>query len=477
MKKKKPNISQPEIDLSIAGISRKTIDKIVTAWKESGNPPPKIHPDMLPEDEKSLINLMTECIKEEGGDISRQAKVVHLGMIYINLSQKGKGKFLRILARNFDVDTDLLDERIRKLRTAGNETERIEAELSLLDALIPPRVKLLRQLIKLPNGFIFLKDMRSDLIPMIKSIPRLKKLDTDIENLLSAYFDVNLLDLQEISWNSPASLLEKLMEYEKVHKILSWEDLKHRLFTDHRVFAFFHFRMPNDPLIFVEVALGNGMPGNIQKLLDVKAPANDPAESDTAIFYSISNTQKGLTGISYGNFLIKRVVQHLSEELPNLKTFATLSPIPGFYQWLYAYLQEGGDPLVTANESTKICNLSGKRNSREGLLEILKDEYWYRNTEKEKILKKPLMRLCAHYLINIKRGKKAFDPVAHFHLSNGAKIQNIHWMADISKKGISKSCGIMLNYHYRLNKIELNHESYLATGNVYASKDARSWLK
>jgi len=477
MKNKKTREFQPEIDLSIAGISRKTIDKIVAAWHESGNPPPRIRSYIPPEDEERLISLMTECIREEGGDISRQAKVVHLGMIYINLSKKGKERFLRILARSFDVDTVILDEKISTLRAAKNDTDRIQAELMLRDALVPPRVKLLRQLIKLPNGFIFLKDMRRDLLPMIKSIPRLKKLDIDIENLLSSYFDVNLLDLREISWNSPAALLEKLMEYEEVHEIHSWDDLKHRLFTDHRVFAFFHFRMPNDPLIFVEVALVNGMPGSIQKLLDVNAPANDPAQADTAIFYSISNTQKGLAGISFGNFLIKRVVKKLSDELPNLKTFATLSPIPRFCQWLYPYLQGGGDPFFPAKESEKICELSGRKDASEGLLEIIKDEYWYKNAENEKVLKKPLMRLCAHYLIHVKRGKRAFDPVAHFHLSNGAKIQHIHWMADVSKKGIKQSCGMMLNYHYRLNKIVLNHETYFTTGEVYASKDTLSWLK
>ncbi|MBE0648664.1 MAG: malonyl-CoA decarboxylase [Bacteroidales bacterium] len=477
MKNQKDHGSNPVIDLSITGISQKAIAKIVTTWEESGSPPPVIHPDILPQDKANLITLMHECISEEGGDISRQAKVAHLGLIYIGSSKKGKERLLRILARNFDVDTMVLDEKIGILRSAKNEAERVRAELMLREALIPPRVKLLRHLIKLPNGFIFLKDMRRDLLPMIKSIPRLKKLDIDLENLLSAYFDVNLLDLQEITWNSPAALLEKLMEYEKVHKIHSWEDLKHRLFTDHRVFAFFHFRMPNDPLIFLEVALVNGMPGSIQKLLDVHAPVTDPAQADTAIFYSISNTQKGLAGISYGNFLIKRVVENLSSELPNLKTFATLSPIPCFRQWLYTYLQEGGDILLPANETKKICGLAGKSHAAEGLLEILRNDSWTKSEEKEKTLRRPLMRLCAHYLIHVKRGMRAFDPVAHFHLSNGAKIQHIHWMADVSKKGIRQSCGIMLNYHYRLNKIVQNHETYLKTGEVYASKDARSWLK
>lgn len=475
MKKNEP--IKIDIDLSIAGISRRTIEKIISAWHESGNAPPVIRPDLPEEDVLRLIGLMTDCIKEEGGEISRQAKVVHLGLIYIKLSKKGKERFLKILTQRFDVDTDQLDQKINQLKSVQTDEEKVKAELELRNALIPPRMKLLRQLITLPNGFIFLKDMRRDLLPMIRSIPRLKKLDIDIKSLLISYFDVNLLDLREITWESPAAMLEKLMEYEAVHEIASWNDLKHRLFTDRRVYAFFHFRMPNDPLIFVEVALVNGMPGSIQKLLDVNTKPNDPTKSDTAIFYSISNTQKGLAGISFGNFLIKRVVKKLTSELPNIRVFATLSPIPLFMKWLLPYLEEGGDTFFKKHEEENICRISGNTDPAAGLLEILASKGWSESEEISEAIKKPLMRLCAHYLIYVKKGKRAFDPVAHFHLSNGAKIQHIHWLGDVSEKGMLQSAGIMLNYHYRLNKIPANHENYMATGEVYASKDARSWLE
>ena len=466
-----------DFDPSIAGVSRRTVEKIMNVWYESGNAPPKIDPDIPEKDRELLIQQMRSCLDEEGGDISRRAKVVHLAMIYINLTDEGKKNFLITLATQFDVDDVLLEEKIKKLREAESEDEHIKAEFEFREVLIPPRVKLLRQLITLPDGFIFLKDMRKDLLPLIKDHPRLKKLDDDIKNLLVTYFDINLLDLQEIDWNTPAATLEKLMEYEAVHEISSWDDLKHRLHSDRRVFAFFHYRMPNDPLIFVEVALVKGMPDNIQKLIDVNTRPVDPATADTAIFYSISNTQPGLRGISFGNFLIKQVVKRLSVELPNIRYFATLSPIPRFMKWLIPYLRKGGDPLFSKSEAEEIGPYSKTNNPGLGLVEILEKIPWYENEELSEILKRPLMRLCAHYLINVKRGVKAYDPVAHFHLSNGARILNMHWMADPSEKGIAQSAGIMLNYDYELKKIVQNHEKYLTDHKIIASKNVRNWLK
>lgn len=465
------------VELSIAGISRETIQKIRNAWIESGNPPPKIRADVPAEDEELLIQLMSDCIKEKGGEISRRAKVLHLGMTYIHLNSEGKEKFLRILARKFDVSTKRLNQQIKQLQDAQTNEEKIKAELMLREALVPPRVKLLRQLMTLPNGFIFLKDMRKDLLPLVRSIPRLKKLDGDLKNLLITYFDVNLLDMQVVNWDSSASTLEKLMEYEAVHEIRSWNDLKNRMFTDRRVYAFFHNKMPNDPLIFIEVALVNGIAQNIQTLLDLKTPTIYPPQANTAIFYSISSTQKGLSGISFGNFLIKRVVKVLTKELPNIKTFATLSPIPRFTEWLSVYLKEGGDPLLKKKECKQISELSKKTDPVKGILSLIKTKNWFKDETKCIILKKPLMRLCTHYLIHIKRKGRAFDPVANFHLSNGAKIQHVNWLGDTSEKGIKQSLGMMVNYHYRLNKIAENHEQYMKDGEVYASKEVSSHFK
>lgn len=466
-----------KLDDSIVGVSSQTINKIITAWNESGNSILKISPDLPKSDEERLRKLLIDCVNEKGGEISIKSKIIHLGIIYINLTDKGKRRFLRMLAFDFDIDTNLLNEKINNLNSSKGENERINAELELSKALMPPRVKILRQLVKLPNGFLFLKDMRCDLIPLISPMPRLRKLDADIKDLLVTYFDINLLDLKEITWNSPAILLEKLIEYEAVHEIFSWNDLKHRLQTDKKIFAFFHNKMPNDPLIFIEIALVQGIPNNIQNLLDRNILPHDPNIADSAIFYSISSTQKGLRGISFGNFLIKRVAKELSAEFPNLKNFVTLSPVPKFNEWLKNLPSEKFMELITASETKNLQKFSKSKQIKNILLGVL-DTNWHDDQNISNALRKPLMRLCAHYLINTKkRNNVAFDPVAHFHLMNGAKIQRINWLGDTSEKGLKQSAGIMVNYYYKLNKIIANHENYFNEGKVITSKETRSCLR
>lgn len=479
MKKSERKKTYVEIDPSIVGISRATIEEIISAWHESGNEPPIIRKDLPDEDVELLKSHINHSIRETGGHMSRQAKVIHLAMVYINLSKAGKEKFLRILARDYDVDLDLLDKRIHELQDASEEEARIQAELALRDSLVPPRVKLLNQLINLPNGFIFLKDMRKDLLPAVKSIPRLKKLDGDIRNLLITYFDVNLLDLREITWDTSAATLERLMGYEAVHEINSWLELKYRLFSDHRMYGFFHNKMPNDPLIFIEVALVKGMSDNIQKLIDVNMEPGNPYEADTAIFYSISSTQQGLKGISFGDFLIKRVVKKISQEFRNIKKYATLSPIPSFRPWLTDYLQHNCKTLLKRDEKAALVEYTGIKNPGEAILSVLNTENWHTDPQRAELLKDPLMRLCTHYLINIKKPGTfmPMDPVSKFHLSNGARIQHIHWLADTSSRGMRQSAGIMLNYYYKLDEIVMNHENFMTSGKIISSKYARGWLK
>lgn len=463
-----------KLEHAIEGISQSTIDKITKAWLESDNAPIKVDSSLNNEGEEVVRELAKVCINEIGGEISNQSRVVHLGMIYIHLNAKGRARFLRILAHDFDIDTKLLNEKVRKLRRARKEEQKIDAELELAKALIPPRVRLLRQLIRLPDGFIFLKEMRRELIPLIPTLPRLKKLDNDIKRILRGFFDINLLDLVEVNWNSPAILLEKLMEYEAVHEIKTWKSLKHRLHSDKRIYAFLHYKLPNEPLIFVEVAFTKGMAPNIHELLDESKKPIDPKEADTAIFYSITSTQKGLKGISFGNFLIKRVVNELSKEFVNLKFYATLSPIPYFRKWLENYLLNNDD-VLTLKEGEKIKKIAKTFSANEGLLEILNSN-WYQFKGKTAAIKIPLLRLCSQYLVNERKGGRAFDPVAHFHLSNGAKVQHINWMADLSDKGLRQSAGMMVNYHYLLNKIVSNHEDYFSEGKVFASREVRNLL-
>jgi malonyl-CoA decarboxylase len=281
--------------------------------------------------------------------------------------------------------------------------------------------------------------------------------------------------LKRISWDSPAALLEKLIAYEAVHEIQSWNDLKNRLEADRRCFAFFHPRMPDEPLIFVEVALVAGMAGNIHALLDESAPLGDPNAADTAIFYSISNCQRGLNGISFGDFLIKRVVDALAAELPRLKVFATLSPVPGFRAWLS---KEGPRLELQPAEAKALSTVVVNGAAAPDLVELLDRPGWQTDPALTAALREPLVRLCAQYLLQEKgRSGRAADPVAHFHLTNGARVQRLNWLGDLSEKGLQQSAGIMVNYLYRLDHIETNHEAYRGEGKVAASSTVRHLLR
>jgi len=256
-----------------------------------------------------------------------------------------------------------------------------------------------------------------------------------------------------------------------VHEIRGWTDLKNRLEADRRCFAYFHPRMPDEPLIFVEVALVSGMTAEIQPLLDEAAPIGDPHLADTAIFYSISNCQRGLAGISFGDFLIKRVVDALATELPRLKVFATLSPVPGFRAWLERQSRTApGDLLLPAERSAIEALAEGVAEAELiGLIERHSDP------RIAAALREPLLRLCARYLVRERAPSgRALDPVAHFHLSNGARVERLNWAGDISPKGLQQSAGIMVNYLYRLGDIEANHEAYRGEGRVVASTQVRN---
>jgi malonyl-CoA decarboxylase len=268
-----------------------------------------------------------------------------------------------------------------------------------------------------------------------------------------------------------------LIAYEAVHEIKSWDDLKHRLGPNRRCYAFFHPRMPDEPLIFVQVALVSGMSNSIQILLDEARPPRDPLTSDTAIFYSISTTQTGLRGVNFGDFLIKRVVNRLAEELANIKTFATLSPIPGFRHYLEEEVKQKHDELLTASERESLQTLLPAAGSSHPIHDLLAVPTWYQDRNAAQALKEPLMRLCAHYLVNEKKKGSARDRVAHFHLSNGARIERINWLADVSPKGIQQSSGLMVNYRYKEKDIEANHEAYRASGEASVSASVRKLLQ
>lgn len=475
-----------ESEITRASLLNRTMQNLREAWREvadwgGGLLPAAPSPHLPEKDIDGLKAQMRNCLEARGGEVSARARAAHLGRIYLALEPKGRKRFLQLLATEFDIDRKAVDRAVAKLQQAGdNAEERAKAERTLRQALQPPRLRLLTQLNALPEGFHFLVDLRTELLAWRKDDPALAALERDLLSLLTSWFDVGFLELRRITWDSPASLLEKLFAYEAVHPIKDWGDLKNRLSADRRCFAFFHPRMADEPLIIVQVALVHGISDNVQTLLDESAPVLDPTEADTAIFYSISNAQEGLGGISFGNFLIKRVVDELAGEFKNLKTFATLSPIPGFRAWLDRKLSEPGTDMeaewLTPNDRKALAARTG--NEPASLKTLLQTPDWFKKPELAKALKPALPRLCASYLAKEKReGGVAYDRVAHFHLSNGARIERLNWLADTSENGLRQSAGMMVNYLYKLNDIEANHEAYRGEGKVMTSSAIRALLK
>jgi len=439
-----------------------------------------LRPDLPGDDLQRLRKQMNACLQVRGGEVSARARAAALGKAYLELDATGRERFLTLLATDFDVVEAEVDAAMDALNGSTDAQERRAAQRELRRFLEPPRVKLLTQFNSLPEGIKFLVNMRAELLSLKAKDPALIMLDDDLKGVLATWFDVDFLELRRITWDTASgALLEKLISYEAVHPIESWEDLKNRLDFDRRYFAYFHPRMPDEPLIFVEVALVNGIADNVQNLLDSSAPLQNPESADTAIFYSISNAQRGLDGISFGNFLIKRVVDHLSHEFPNLKAFATLSPIPRFNSWLDKTLSEGEPGLLRAAERKALAKAHDGTKGPKGLLKgLLANTDWVENEALTKALKPVLMRLGARYLAREKRrGTVAFDPVAHFHLSNGARIERLNWMADVSRKGLGQSSGMMINYRYDLSQIDSNHEGYRSKGKVAVSSAVKSLLK
>ena len=431
----------------------------------------------LPHDRKALRKLMGECLEARGGEVSARMRAAELGESYLELGADEKEVFFEILAHDFAVDPEVIAHKIEAYQAAEEVAEALALEADLRRALVPPRVKLLTQFNALPEGVKFLSDLRADLLQMEIDDPHLKGLERDLRELLESWFDTGFLDLHRITWGSPASLLEKLIAYEAVHAIQSWDDLRNRLDSDKRLYALFHPRMPQEPLAFVEVALVRGLAGSIHLLLDETAPAPEPKTIDSAIFYSISNTQKGLRGISFGEFLIKRVVQELSQDLPQIKTFATLSPLPGLRRWLVAQSSEALDQFFGEDERGGLHALGGNDDTAEALIAVLDRDDWVEDPVICTALREPLLRLCARYLSETRDDGQPIDPVARFHLKNGARLERLNWLADSSAKGLAQSAGLMVNYRYLVGEIEKNHESYIRAGKIAMSSEVKAQVK
>lgn len=423
-------------------------------------------------DIERLRQQLQECAESRGGEVSTRQRAARLAEAYLRLNDNGRRRFLLMIALEFGPDPARVAKAHAAYQAAVGSAGQWDAEARLRGAMRSRRLRILTQFNAIPQGVKFLVDLRADLLRYLPDEPLLKPLDRELENRLSAWFDVGFLELQRITWQSPAALLEKLVQYEAVHEIRSWDDLKNRLDSDRRCYAFFHPRMPLEPLIFVQVALVDALADDVQKLLDINAPLADANRATTAIFYSISATQEGLRGVSFGNFLLKRVVEDLQRDFPKLKTFSTLSPIPGLMSWVQRNPAEAAGVFTEADRKRLVA--AGVEGDVESVwTRLSSDGSWAEEKNLARALRDPLLRLAAHYLLNARRDDKPVDPVARFHLGNGARVERLNWLADTSAKGFGQSLGIMVNYLYDPDRIENNVEAFSAEGQVDAAAGVR----
>jgi malonyl-CoA decarboxylase len=439
---------------------------------------------LSPSDLRLTRTTFRDALAGTGGEASARQRVATLASLYRGLNDDGRRSFLGLLAEEFGPDELTVNRAIQGYLDANGPGRRA-AESQLRLALASPRIRIVKQFNLLHDGVKFLVDLRADVLRYLREGPQLEVLDEELSSLLSSWFDVGNLELRRISWASPAALLEKLIAYEAVHEIRSWTDLRNRLDSDRRCYAFFHPRMPDEPLIFVEIALVKDMADNIHGLLDETAPAFDPHVAQAAIFYSISNSQVGLKGVSFGGFLIKRVAEMLAADFPKLKVFATLSPVPGFRRWLDEEAKKKTHDFFGRHERERLCEAAGAKDPHEALAQLLLRGF-ASEAQPPESLRTTLLRLCAHYLVEAKEDggrdqaeadRRPLDPVARFHLGNGARLERVNWLADTSPRGIKQSAGLMVNYLYKLNEIEEHHEAFEREGRIVMADAVKRLLR
>src|SRR3954469_6111700 len=376
---------------------------------------------------EELLSLCSALLSESG-EYASTALAREALVAYEALDERSRDEFFEALARQYSPSP----ESVGRAASAYQSDPTTDNLMALQAVVESPRQALFHRLNMAPGGMAALVQMRHQLLQQLRAHPDWGVIDADLLRLLRSWFNRGFLHLERIDWRTSAMVLEKLIQYEAVHAIAGWTDLRRRLEGDRRCFAFFHPQLPDEPIIFIEVALTRGMSTHVQPLLDVRSPVENPANADCAMFYSITNCQEGLRGISFGNQLIKQVAEDLKREFPHLRRFATLSPIPGFRRWLERPGVDGEDA---------------------GLIAKLNDAAWHLADVPE-ALQKLLMRLCAHYLVNAKQGAGPLDPVARFHLGNGASLERLNWMGSRSESGLARSAGIMANYVYWLAEVE-----------------------
>jgi len=393
----------------------------------------------------------------ERGDSNAASMANDVIQCYQQLGDESKLSFYQTLATGFNPDPASVVRAAHAYSAEGTAANLIK----LTRAAEPPRQELLRRINRAPGGTRAIVAMRRDLLKRLDKRPELAALDYDLRHLLTSWFNPGFLKMHQVDWQSPAHILEKIIQHEAVHEIDGWDDLRRRLQPDRRCFAFFHPQLPDEPLIFVEVALLQDVPDAIGPLVDKKSEPIATGAPKVAVFYSISNCEPGLRGVSMGNFLIKRVAERLKTEIPSLKTFVTLSPIPGFVDWVVAGAKLGSakpKAATTAKVEASLATLDLKKRSWSERRVADGTPATAPQAEQD-----ALLNLCAAYLVFVSAQREG-NPVAKFHLDNGARLNRINWAADLSRKGLRQSAGLMVNYLYDLDDVEENHEAFLNAG-------------
>ena len=411
----------------------------------------------------SVVEL-SQALLSEKGEASSIAIASELFTAYEKLSDEQRLAYFVTLADEFCADAD----RVQKAADAFLKNPDDKTSFELHVSSESRRQELFRRLNHAPDGTRQLVHMRQDLLKHSRKNPDLARVDADFLHLFSSWFNRGFLVMQRITWATPATILDKLIEYEAVHEIDNWDELRRRIQpSDRRCYAFFHPALTDDPLIFVEVALTQEVSRSMDPVLAQERQLVEKSNINTAVFYSISNCQKGLAGVSFGSFLIKQVVEELVRDLPQIKTFVTLSPVPGFMTWL---------KQSTTDEASKI--VAELPEQGEQLIASLEQGKWPDDAKDNDQIKDKLIHLAADYFFNAKhKSGKPLDPVARFHLGNGARLENLNWAGDQSAKGLAQSAGLMVNYLYEPGEIEKNHQIYENEERVVASSKVTRHLK
>ena len=438
--------------------SRSTAERLVATLRRKDEV-------LSPRELRHLLDELRAVVNERISEVEGGRRAQAVARWYALATPGQRRDCWLLMSEQFAADPQVIKLAQSRFAASVGTPDEAVAEVQYRRATVSPRQRLLQRFSVFPEGIRFLVDLRAEMLPCLKAEPGLQALDVEMEYMFSTWFDVGFLELRCINWNSPASLIEKLIRYEAVHDIKSWADVKNRLDSDRRCYGFFHPRLPDDPLIFVEVALLHEIAHGITPLLDEAAAVEDIKKATTAIFYSISNTQVGLRGVSFGDSLIKHVVETMKAEFPRLKTFATLSPMPGFRSWLgknaaamLARLDDKARAELAQAVGSESVTAADLLTAADKALEL----------DAKSPLRHVVLRCAAHYLGREWVDGKPLDPVARFHLGNGARVERIHWGGDPSPKGLKQSFGMMVNYLYDLKRLD-RHRALMGQGKIPVS--------